>query len=275
MTFVTATDGNHGRAVAWSAKHFGCKAVVYMPEGSSDFRLQAIQQLHADAEITNVNYDDTVKYAESQALTNNWILLQDSSWPGYVDVAEHIMMGYTTMVEEFIEQTSDWPTHVIAQAGVGSFAAAMFTWFSQTDKPKPKLILLEPSGAACFFNSIKVGDGQPHLTQELNTIMAGLSCGLPSVLAWNIITQLTDIFAICDDQLAIKGMRLFAHPNQGDPLIVSGESGAVPLGFIHEICSNENYAPIKGLLEIDYSSRVVMFSTEGDTDPNLYAKTIL
>ena len=274
MTFVTATDGNHGRAVAWSAKHFGCKAVVYMPEGSSDFRLKAIQQLHADAEITDVNYDDTVKYAESQALTNNWILLQDSSWPGYVDVAKHIMMGYTTMVEEFIEQASDWPTHVIAQAGVGSFAASMFACFSQTNKAKPKLILLEPTGAACFFNSIKIGDGQPHLTQELNTIMAGLSCGLPSVLAWDIITQVTDIFAVCDDELAFQGMRLFAHPNQGDPLIVSGESGAAPLGFIHEICTNEAYTAMKNLLEIDSASTVLIFSTEGDTDPELYAKIL-
>jgi len=275
MTFVTATDGNHGRAVAWCAKHFGCKAVVYLPKGTSDFRFRAIQQLHAEAEITKMNYDDTVKYAESQAQKNKWVLLQDSSWPGYMDVPRHIMTGYSTMVEEFIEQTSEWPTHVIAQAGVGSFAASIFSCFSKTNKPKPKLILLEPSGAACFFNSIAVGDGQPHLTRELNTIMAGLSCGLPSVLAWDIITQFTDIFAICDDQLAIKGMQLFAHPNQGDPLIVSGESGAVPLGFIYEICSNKNYVSMKNLLEIDSSSRIVMFSTEGDTDPDLYTKAIL
>jgi diaminopropionate ammonia-lyase len=178
------------------------------------------------------------------------------------------------MVEEFIEQTSGWPTHVIAQAGVGSFAASMFACFSQTNKAKPKLILLEPTGAACFFNSIKISDGQPHLTKELNTIMAGLSCGLPSVLAWDIITQVTDVFAVCDDELAIEGMRLFANPNQGDPLVVSGESGAVPLGFIHEICTNEECTSMKNLLAINSSSTVLMFSTEGDTDPELYAKIL-
>ena len=104
--------------------------------------------------------------------------------------------------------------------------------------------------------------------------MAGLSCGLPSVLAWGIITQVTDFFAVCDDELAFQGMRLFANPNQGDPLIVSGESGAVPLGFIHEVCTNERYTSMKDLLKIDSSSTVLMFSTEGDTDPELYAKIL-
>ena len=260
--------------MAWCAEKFGCKAVVFMPKGTSEFRLRAIQQHHAHVEITDVNYDDTVKYAESESKKNQWILLQDSSWPGYENVAKHIMSGYTTMVHEFIEQTSEWPTHVIAQAGVGSFAASIFSCFLNNNIKQPKLILLEPSGAACFYNSLNVGDGNPHLTKHLDTIMAGLSCGMPSLLAWNIICSSADFFTICNDSIAIKGMQILAKPYYNDMPIVSGESGAVPLGLLNEICTNQDYINLREELCLDSDSTVLFFSTEGDTDPDLYQRVV-
>ena len=272
LTFVTATDGNHGRAVAWCAEQYGCRAVVFMPKGSSEIRLKSILEHKAKAEITELNYDETVKYAESEAIKNNWVLLQDSSWPGYTEVPRNIMVGYKTMVQEFFEQTSDWPTHVIAQAGVGSFAASIFSSFISLTKQKPKFILLEPSGAACFFNSVKVGDKKPHLTPDLNTMMAGLSCGMPSILAWDIIVPIADIFVICEDNIAIKGMQILSQPTEGDPSIISGESGAVPIGFLHEVATNPLYSDLRDQLQLDVSSKVLFFSTEGDTDPELYKK---
>jgi diaminopropionate ammonia-lyase len=272
LTFVTATDGNHGRAVAWCAEQYGCRAVVFMPKCSSEIRLKAILEHKAKAEITDLNYDETVKYAESEAIRNDWVLLQDSSWPGYTEVPKNIMAGYTTMALEFFEQTPDWPTHIIAQAGVGSFAASIFSSFICSDKQKPKLILLEPSGAACFFNSVKIGDKKPHLTPDLNTMMAGLSCGMPSILAWDIIVSIADFFTICEDNIAIKGMQILSQPLQGDPLIISGESGAVPIGFLHEVATNPLYSDLRDQLQLDVSSKVLFFSTEGDTDPDLYKK---
>ena len=272
LTFVTATDGNHGRAVAWCAEQYGCRAVVFMPKGSSEIRLKSILEHKAKAEITELNYDETVKYAESEAIKNNWVLLQDSSWPGYTEVPRNIMAGYKTMVQEFFEQTSDWPTHVIAQAGVGSFAASIFSSFISSTKQQPKFILLEPSGAACFFNSVKVGDKKPHLTPDLNTMMAGLSCGMPSILAWDIIVPIADIFVICEDNIAIKGMQILSQPTEGDPSIISGESGAVPIGFLHEVATNPLYSDLRDQLQLDVSSKVLFFSTEGDTDPELYKK---
>ena len=272
LTFVTATDGNHGRAVAWCAEQYGCRAVVFMPKGSSEIRLKAILEHKAKAEITELNYDETVKYAESEAIKNNWVLLQDSSWPGYTEVPRNIMVGYKTMVQEFFEQTSDWPTHVIAQAGVGSFAASIFSSFISSTKQQPKFILLEPSGAACFFNSVKVGDKKPHLTPDLNTMMAGLSCGMPSILAWDIIVSIADFFTICEDNIAIKGMQILSQPTEGDPSIISGESGAVPIGFLHEVATNPLYSDLRDQLQLDVSSKVLFFSTEGDTDPELYKK---
>jgi len=272
LTFVTATDGNHGRAVAWCAEQYGCRAVVFMPKGSSEIRLKSILEHKAKAEITELNYDETVKYAESEAIKNNWVLLQDSSWPGYTEVPRNIMVGYKTMVQEFFEQTSDWPTHVIAQAGVGSFAASIFSSFISSTKQQPKFILLEPSGAACFFNSVKVGDKKPHLTPDLNTMMAGLSCGMPSILAWDIIVPIADIFVICEDNIAIKGMQILSQPTEGDPSIISGESGAVPIGFLHEVATNPLYSDLRDQIQLDVSSKVLFFSTEGDTDPELYKK---
>jgi len=270
LTFVTATDGNHGRAVAWCAEKFGCKAVVFMPKGTSEFRLEAIQSYGAHAEITEFNYDETVVFSTQKAKEKDWILLQDSSWEGYTTVPKHIMQGYFSLVSEFEEQTVTWPTHVLAQAGVGSFAASIFSYFLAHQKSTPKLILVEPTGAACFFNSIQIGDGKPHLTKELNTMMAGLSCGQPSILAWNIIKPNCDAFVICNDQLAKKGMQLLANPIGNDAVVVSGESGAVPIGLVDEICTNQKYSLIKERLKFDRHSQILIFSTEGDTDPTVY-----
>lgn len=276
LTFTTATDGNHGRAVAWTAKQFGCKAIVYMPKGTSKNRLDAILDNDASAEITEFNYDETVKYTKNKASEKNWILLQDSSWNGYLDIPQNIMLGYSTMVTEFIKQYNNWPTHIIVQAGVGSFAASILINFinQSKPKPKPKLIILEPHGAACFYNSIKVGDGSAHLIKELNTIMAGLSCGMPSLLAWNIIKELADYFAICSDDVAFKGMKICGNPIKGDQKIVSGESGAVPIGFLHAICTNNDYDHIKKELNLNERSNVMFYSTEGDTDPDLYERVL-
>ena len=270
LTFVTATDGNHGRAVAWCAEKFGCKAVVFMPKGTSEFRLEAIKSHGAHAEITKLNYDETVVFSTQKAKENDWILLQDSSWEGYTTVPKHIMQGYFSLVSEFEDQTVTWPTHVLAQAGVGSFAASIFSYFLARQKPTPKLILVEPTGAACFFNSIQIGDGKPHLTKELDTMMAGLSCGQPSILAWNIIKPNVDAFVICNDQLAKKGMQLLANPIGNDAVVVSGESGAVPVGLVDEICTNQKYSFIKERLKFDGHSKILIFSTEGDTDPKVY-----
>jgi len=270
LTFVTATDGNHGRAVAWCAEKFGCKAVVFMPKGTSEFRLEAIQSHGAHAEITEFNYDETVLFSAQKAKENQWVLLQDSSWEEYMKVPKHIMQGYFTLVSEFEDQTMTWPTHVLAQAGVGSFAASIFSYFLSRPKTTPKLILVEPTGAACFFNSIQIGDGKPHLTKELDTMMAGLSCGQPSLLAWEIIKPNCDAFIICNDQLAKKGMQLLANPRGDDAIVVSGESGAVPIGLVNEICINQKFTLIKERLKFDGNSKVLIFSTEGDTDPKVY-----
>ncbi len=274
MTFVTATDGNHGRAVAWSAEKYGCQARVYLPKGTSKHRIDAIESHGANAEVTEFNYDETVSYAATMAEENDWILIQDTAWVGYENIPKDIMIGYQTIIHELIHDEFIWPTHVVMQAGVGSFAASIFDAFCNISRPKPKFILVEPSGAACYFKSIKVGDGHPHPVKKLDTLMAGLSCGIPSILAWDIISQTADFFATCDDEVTLDAMRKLSQQKAGDHSIISGESGAVTTGFIEAICSSPKYSEFDDLIGINDSSSIFCISTEGDTNPDLYNKTV-
>ena len=274
MTFVTATDGNHGRAVAWSAENYGCQAKVYLPKDTSQYRVDAIESHGAHAEVTEVNYDDTVAYAARMADENDWILIQDTSWDDYQKIPKDIMIGYQTIVHELADDNFIWPSHVVMQAGVGSFAASIFDAFCKINRPKPKFILVEPTGAACYFKSIQAGDRCLHPIKELNTIMAGLSCGIPSILAWDIITKTADYFATCDDAIALRAMRKLSKRASKDDSIVSGESGAVTTGFIETICSDPEYSDFYNLIGLNGSSNIFCISTEGDTNPDLYNQAV-
>jgi diaminopropionate ammonia-lyase len=277
LALVTATDGNHGRAVAWTARQLGCRAVVRMPKGSSEARLEAIRDQGANASITNVNYDDTVRLVEQMAKDNDWVLLQDTSWPGYTQIPTYIMQGYFTLVSEYMRQAEGlWPTHVFLQAGVGSMAAAVLACFCCfAHKALPRFVIVEPNGAPCFYLSSRQADGDPYTVRgDLKTIMAGLACGEPSLLAWEILKTGATAFVQCADAVACRGMRVLGNPLKGDPAIVSGESGAVTLGLVYEILSDGKHRDIQEALELDTESVVLLLSTEGDTDPDIYRQVV-
>jgi len=277
ITFVTATDGNHGRAVAWSTKLFGCKSVVYMPKGSSPTRLEAIKNYGTEASITTLNYDDTVIHAKHKAREEGWILLQDTSWEGYEKVPLHIMQGYCTLVSEYLNQEQEiWPTHVFIQAGVGSLAAAILAYLHNlSDRPTPKFIVVEPQGAPCLYESIRLNEDKPFRVRgDLPTIMAGLACGEPSHLGWSILKSATNAFLMCSDDVTRRGVKVLGNPLEGDQRIISGESGAVTLGALFEILSNEQFYKIRDVLNLTGNSRVLLFSTEGDTDPAEYRNIV-
>lgn len=271
LTFVTATDGNHGRAVAWSAQLFGCKSVVYLPKDSSLARLEAIRHYGAEASITPLNYDDTVLYAAQKAQEEGWILLQDTSWDGYEEIPTHIMQGYCTLVtESLLQQPHSWPTHVFVQAGVGSLAAAILACLGNISGcPMPTFVVVEPQGAPCLFES-KTHQKLIRVDGDLPTIMAGLACGEPSYLGWNLLKSAASAFIICSDDVARRGMRVLGNPLAGDQRIISGESGAVTLGALFEILSNSDFLGVKEMLNLTPESKVLLFSTEGDTDPDVY-----
>jgi diaminopropionate ammonia-lyase len=277
LTFITATDGNHGRGVAWTAKQLGQKAIIFMPKGSSITRLNNIKKLGADAQILDLNYDDTVRYATKLAKENNWILIQDTAWDGYEEIPTWIMQGYLTIFDECFEQLkNENPTHIFIQAGVGSLAAALQAYIiNRFGSSGPLISVVEPLEADCFYKSVLENKGLPEkVLGNHNTIMAGLACGEPSSIAWNILRDHSHSFFACSDSISEKGMRILGNPIYSDKSIVSGESGAVTLGLIYSLLKNNKYNNIVDELNINQKSKFLLISTEGDTDPNMY-KTIL
>ncbi|MFV0497651.1 MAG: diaminopropionate ammonia-lyase [Candidatus Fimivivens sp.] len=272
LTFVTATDGNHGRGVAWTANQLNQKSVVYMPKGSAQERLDNIRAEGAEASITDMNYDEAVRLANHMADLHGWIMVQDTAWEGYTDIPTWIMQGYATMGYEAYQQLPQPPTHIFLQAGVGSLAGAITGLFASIYGDKcPIITIVEPNKADCVFQTAKANDGKLHfVTGDMDTIMAGLACGEPSSIGWDVLYGYASNFISCPDYFAAKGMRILASPPPGDSRVVSGESGAVTLGCVAEIMTNPSYSEIKKALALDETSRVLCFSTEGDTDKENY-----
>ena len=276
-TFVTATDGNHGRGVAWAAKMLGSRAVVYLPQGTVEERLGNILALGAAAEITAMNYDDTVRHAKEMAAEKGWTLVQDTAWPGYERIPGFIMQGYLTMVAEIKEQLGgDIPTHLFLQAGVGSMAAAVAggcraLWGEEC----PRIVIVEPDKADCLYRTALADDGTLHtVSGAMDSMMAGLCCGEPCTIAWEVLRPLATAFVSMDDSYAALGMRALGLPKGGDPAIVSGESGAASTGAALGLLTAPELAGYRERLGPDARARVLLISTEGDTDRENYRRVL-
>ncbi len=280
LTFVTATDGNHGRGIAWFANQIGQKSVVFMPKGSSEIRLNNIRKEGAEASITDLNYDDAVRLATKYADENNGVIIQDTAWDGYEEIPTWIMQGYVTLIDEAIEQINSlyngMPTHVFLQAGVGSFAGTVQGYLEYVfGNNRPITTIVEPNKAACIFKSAEINDQKPHaVTGFMETIMAGLNCGEPNTIGWNILRDYSDMYISCPDYVAARAMRILANPLKGDPKVVSGESGAVGLGILSLILEEDGLKEIADKLNINKDSKILVISTEGDTDPENYKRIV-
>lgn len=274
ITFVTATDGNHGRGVAWAANKLGQKSVVYMPKGSSKIRLNNIRREGAEASIIDGNYDDAVRKSEMMSKKHGWVVIQDTAWDGYVDIPNWIMQGYGTIGDEIVEDLKTKPTHIILQAGVGSFAGSMVGYFTNYYKDDDiKFIVVEPNSADCIYRSSLKGERE-IVEGDMNTIMAGLACGEPNIVSYEILKNQVECYVSSPDYVAAKGMRILANPLSSDEKIISGESGAIGLGLLHSILKDSEYKLEKGKLNLNKDSNIVLISTEGDTDPQIYKDII-
>ena len=280
-TFFTATDGNHGRGVAWAANKLGQKAVVLMPKGTTQTRLNNILAEGATATIEEYNYDECVRMANDMAMkTENGIMVQDTAWDGYEEIPAWIMQGYGTMAMEAYDQLQDYgcerPTHVFIQAGVGSLAGAVQGYFANRyPENPPKVVVVEAEAAACLYKGASVGDGSIQIVDgDMVTIMAGLACGEPNTVSWDILKNHVDTFIATPDWVAAKGMRMLAAPIKGDKTVTSGESGAAPFGTLACIMMMDEYKELREHLGLDKNSKVLLFSTEGNTDPERYESIV-
>ena len=280
-TFFTATDGNHGRGVAWAAKRLGQKAVVRMPKGTTKTRFDNIAKEGAEVTIEEVNYDDCVSMAAAEAAkTEHGIIVQDTAWAGYEEIPSWIMQGYGTLVLEADKQLKengvDRPTHVFVQAGVGSLAGAVVGYFAHKYKENPPvMVVCEASAADCLYRSAVQADGNlVNVTGDLQTIMAGLACGEGNTIGWDILKNHVTVFASCPDWMSAKATRIYANPLENDPHIISGESGSVPLGLAYTALHDEDAKDLKEALKLDENSNILVISTEGDTDPVRYREIV-
>ena len=276
LVFATATAGNHGTGMAWAAQKMGQKAVVYMPKGSSLVSAERIRKLGAECIITEVNYDNTVRLANKMAVENDWTLVQDTAWESYEEIPTWISQGYMTMADEAIEQaatlSTGLPTHVFLQAGVGSMAGSVLGYLiDKLGAGNFQTIIAEPSAADCLYQSGTSAQGNIiNVTGELNTIMAGLACGEPNPVTWPVIKDCSHYFASLDDNIAAVGMRVLGNPLLGDTAIISGESGAITLGLLYQLCSDAANINIRQDMGLNEDSVILLFNTEGDTNPARY-----
>src|SRR5690625_3136677 len=277
LTVASSTDGNRGRGIGWAAREFGHEAVIYLPKGAAKERVEAIEKEGAEAVVTDVNDDDTVRLISEHAEENNWVRVQDTAWEGYEDIPHCIMQGYATLTKEIYEQLNgDRPTHVFLQAGVGSYAAAVVSSFKKLyDEEAPKFILVEPHEANCYYHSFIANDFDYRtVTGDLDTIMAGLSCGEPSPQAWEILRNEIDVSFSCDDSISALGLRILGNPLDNDERIISGEAGSVTAGLLYILMTHPNLAEIREKLNLTKDAKVVLINTEGDTDREHYLEVV-
>lgn len=266
ITVTCATDGNHGRSVAWGAQRFGARCVIFVHETVSAGRVEAIARYGAEVHRVPGTYDDAVREASVEAERHGWFVVSDTSWPGYTEVPRLVMQGYRLMADEAVDQwQGEPPTHVFVQGGVGGVAAAVSVQMRTRFDDPPVLVVVEPDRAACLLASAEAGK-PVAISGELDTIMAGLACGEPSLLAWQELERAAFAFLEIPDTAAVGAMRRLAGCG-----IVSGESGAAGLAGLLKAAED---ATSRAALRLDPQSRILLFSTEGATDPELYAKLL-
>jgi len=273
LTVACATDGNHGRSVAWGARMFGCGCVIFIHAHVSEAREAAIAAYGARVVRVAGNYDDSVARAAEDAGANGWQVISDTSYPGYTEVPREVMAGYTVMLDEIIGEIGDSspPTHVFVQGGVGGLAAAVCApLWRHYGESRPRFIVVEPENAACLYASAETG-APTHIDGDLDTVMAGLSCGEPSLIAWPLLDAGTHWFMHIPDGSALATMGRLAAGEGGDIPVVGGESGVAGLAGLLALCSDPEAARRVGL---DTSARVLVIGTEGDTDAELYREIV-
>lgn len=270
-TVCCATDGNHGRSVAWGAQRFGCRCVIFLHATVSEGREKAIAKYGAEIVRCNGNYDDSVRQAQETADAEGWFVVSDTSYPGYRDVPRDVMQGYELMAAEAFDDLPSPPTHIFLQTGVGGMAAAIAALAKRCwGDERPVIVLADPDQSACWVDSFAAG--RPTAVEgDLDTLMAGLACGEVSSLAWDILTDHADAAMALTDDAAIEMMKTLAFPSGGDPALVAGESAVAGLVGVQAAMANVEVAKA---LHLDDRSRILVFGTEGDTDPEVYQSLV-
>ena len=271
ITVATATAGNHGRSVAWGAKRLGLKCKIFISEFVSDARGQAMSDLGADVVKVKGNYERSLIECIQQSTDNNWQIVQDVAWEGYIMVPKFTMAGYTVMMREIVDQiTNDQITHIILQAGVGGMAGAMVAGIARYLNYIPTTIVVEPDSAACVLESIRSGKIE-KIEIKRESLMGGMSCGEVSLVPWEILKDSVKYcISLPDDDIA-KTMKLLGNASFSKQEIIAGENSAPGVISLITSCEDEK---IKEKLKLNKDSNILLIGCEGDTDQEMYQKLI-
>ncbi|HRP07496.1 MAG TPA: diaminopropionate ammonia-lyase [Gemmatimonadales bacterium] len=278
VTFTTATDGNHGRSVAWAARMAGHRAVVFIPSHAAPSRVAAIREQGAEVHLVAEGYDAAVRRAEATAAREGWVLVQDFAHDGYTEIPDWIMAGYWTHARELepVPHGADRPDIdlVILHAGVGTWPAAIAAYYwHRYGAARPRIAIVEPSRAACVLAGIRAGKPVMIDSPE-RTVMAGLDCATASTTALEILSAGADAFFAIDEAWVLEAMRRLASPMGSDPVVIAGESGAASVAGLLALHGEPALAPVREHLGLGPASRVLVWSTEGATDPVHWAKVV-
>jgi diaminopropionate ammonia-lyase len=271
ITVTSATDGNHGRSVAWGARMFGCRCIIFINAAVSEGREAAIARFGAKVIRVPGSYDDAVRHTFRVAAERGWFVLQDTAFGDYRQAPRDISCGYGVLAAEIMQQVERPPTHVIVPAGVGGVASAVCArfWIGWGER-RPRFITLEPTKADCMLRSLAASH-RVTISGDVDSVMGGLSCGEVSELAWDILAEGADAAIAIDDAFALEGMRTFADPLAGDPAIVAGECAGGVLGALLAL---QDRPLDRAALGLDGGARVLLIGTEGATDPEIYTRVV-
>lgn len=266
ITLASATDGNHGRSLAWGAQRFGAPCQIYIHRDVSETRAQAMRDLGAVVSRIDGDYDASVDQLRRDADARGWHVVSDTSWQGYTRPPIDVMAGYGVMASEIIQSLTRPPTHVFLQGGVGGLAAAVAALFAQHWQDQaPRVVVVEPELAACLFASAKAG-ALRDISIKDETLMAGLSCGEPSGLAWEILREQASDFITIPERLVAPTMQVLGRPLGDDPAIIAGESAIAGLAAAVAAA----LGPLRETLGLTSSSRLLLICSEGATDIGIY-----
>lgn len=262
-TLCTASDGNHGRAVAALAEALGCPCVVFLPADSAPSRVEAITGHGAKVQLVDGSYDDAVEAAGAAARAQGDWYCPDTVGPDATEeertFASNVMAGYGTLFEEFLDQIDDAPNFLFVQAGVGGLSAAGVAAVRRVSTTT-KIVVVEPQGSAAIARSLAAGS--PIAVPDEPTVMACLRCQSVSAIAWPILLAGVDAVVLVSDDEAATAVRALARAD-----IVAGASGAAGLAGVLVACADES---LRARIGIGSDSRIAVVNTEGATDPESY-----
>lgn len=268
ITLVSATDGNHGRSLAWGCQRFGAPCRIYIHAAVSAARAQAMEDLGADVIRISGDYDASVLRAKNEANANGWFVVSDTSWPGYSEPPRDVMAGYGVMTREICDALARAPTHVFLQGGVGGLAASVAAGLRQRyGAGAPRVVIVEPELAACLIESARQGQATNVAVVE-ETLMAGLSCGEPSGMAWDILAEEASDFLTIPESIVAPTIRLLANGTYGDTVIEAGESAVAGLAALIAARHSDT---LWGALGLGSTSRILLIGSEGVTDAAIFA----